>query len=216
MKEGGMRTAKKSSKLASLLNEGDGRMELRLPEEAIPYYTKALEIDPENAAGWNSLGLASYLVKDYAKGLMCFETALQINPDFAEAWGNKGNLLVKLERYPEAFDCYDAAIQKNPMHPVAIWGDKGRAYYAAGKYEEAITCFDQALALHQDHLESVVGKGSALCKLGYFQEAVRCYDRALQINPLSTRARVYRKIALDNLERSGGSRQRRIRDFPTR
>lgn len=201
------------SKRDNLLAEANGRMEHHLPEEAIPFYTKALELDPNNAAVWNSLGLASFLLKEYSRALECFDTAIRIDPDLAEAWHNKGNVLVKMGQYPEAFATFTVALEKNPVNPVAIWADMGTAHYAVKEYEEAIACFDQALRIHPLHQDVLVGKGLALCQQGYFEEAMRCYDRALQINPLHAVARKNRKIAQERMEQYGGLTQRRIKDF---
>ena len=204
---------KKGITLESLISEGDARMEHRIPEEAIPFYTQALEIDPENSSVWNSLGLASYLMKDLSKALMSYDKALQIDPSNSEAWKNKGNVLVKLNRYPEAHSCFDTAIQKNPENLATIWTEKGMTYYREKEYDAAIACFDTALQIEPKRQDSLVGKGSALCQLGHFKEAIHCYDQVLQINPISTRARVYRKIALDKFDKVGGKSQSRIKDF---
>lgn len=200
-------------KINNLLAEANGRMEYHLPEEAIPFYTKALNLDPTNTAVWIDLGTASYLVKAYQRALECFETAIQLDPNLAEAWHKKGNVLVKLGRYPEAFAAFVVTLEKNPRHPVPVWADMGMAHYALMEYDKAITCFDEALRIHPLHQEVLVGKGLALCHQGYFKEAMQCFDQALEVNPIHTRARVYRKVAQDRIDQHGGFTQRRIKDF---
>jgi tetratricopeptide (TPR) repeat protein len=208
-----IRSKTKAEDALGLITEGDARMELRIPEEAIPFYTKALEIDPGNSVVWNSLGLAFFLVKEYQNALTSFDRALSLNSEYADARRNKGNVLVQLDRFTEAFQCYDHALKGNHPNPASVWHDKGRAFYSSGQYDEAISCFDRALQIDPRRQDTLLGKGLALCRLGNYKEAIGCYDQILLINPVYTRARAYRSIALEKIEQIGGKSQRQIHDF---
>ncbi len=60
------------------------------PEEAITYYTKALEIDPKLTDARVDMGTAYYDLEEYDKALEAFKTATTENPNHAFAWYNMG------------------------------------------------------------------------------------------------------------------------------
>ncbi len=56
-------------------NRGDNSVDREQYEEAIQYYRKALELDPDYANAWNNLGFAYYKVGQPEKAQECKETA---------------------------------------------------------------------------------------------------------------------------------------------
>lgn len=60
------------------------------PEEAITYYTKALEIDPNNIDTRVDMGTAYYDIQQFDKALEAFRAATDANPNHAIAWYNMG------------------------------------------------------------------------------------------------------------------------------
>jgi tetratricopeptide (TPR) repeat protein len=204
---------KKVVEVSALIADGNTRMDLRAPEEAIPFYRKALERDPENIEAWCRLGFAISLLKEYSKALECFEKALMLDPNHSEIWRNKAKVLAKEGRYAEAFACFDTALGKNPSDPAAIWNEKGASCLQSGSNEDAAECFERALQLNPLLLGALMGRGIALCRQGRFKEAILCYDKVLENDPLFSRARKYQKMALDRIKQYGGSSQRQIIDF---
>ncbi|UCD92800.1 MAG: tetratricopeptide repeat protein [Methanobacteriota archaeon] len=53
--------------------------------EAISCFTKAIEIDPENAEAWTNRGTVMKEMNKLGEALTCFQNALNICPDFEEA-----------------------------------------------------------------------------------------------------------------------------------
>lgn len=204
---------KMTRKVSTLLVEGNARMDLHMPEEAIPFYQQVMEKDPQNTEALQGLGLASLLVKEYSKALQCFEHAIKLAPNDPVNWINIAKVFVKEKRYQEAFNSFNTALDKNPSNPAAIWNEIGLTSLECGSNEEAIVFFDQALGINPQLLESLAGKGLALCKEGRLKEAIVCYDQVLEVDPLYPKARIYRAIALKRMEEYGGSSQRQMRDF---
>ena len=50
-------------------------------EEALKYFDKALEIDPENVAAWNNKCVAFYRLGKNEEALKCIDKALEIDPN---------------------------------------------------------------------------------------------------------------------------------------
>jgi len=165
-----------------LYNKGLSFAILGKPEEAIPFYDRALEINPKYAHAWVHKGLALESLRKFGESLKCFDKALEIDPRHAHAWAAKGYTLISLGRHEEAQKCFERALEINPREATSWWG-KGRALASLGKDKEGIICYDRALELDPRYADAFVGKGLILISLGRHEEASKCFDKALEINP---------------------------------
>ncbi|MGK7940886.1 MAG: tetratricopeptide repeat-containing serine protease family protein [Crocosphaera sp.] len=119
--------------------EGDRLRHKKQYKEAIKFYNKALKISLNDAAIWNSLGLALSELGSYEKSIKSnrqdiksrglgrykeaiksYDKAIEISPDYIYAWYNRGFALEKLGRYEEAIKSYDKALEIDPNHEYAI------------------------------------------------------------------------------------------------
>lgn len=109
--------------------------------KAMEYYSKCLELDPENAAALCGKGdiLTTYLEND-EEAIRCFDKALEINPNFAPAWCWKGLSLTCLGKYEKAMICYDKALEIYPNYDNA-WYHKATAADKLGRNEDAEACY---------------------------------------------------------------------------
>ena len=78
-------------------------------QQALSYYNKAIELNPNSTGAWNNEGVLLYELGNFTNATYCFGRALQINSSLAEAWNNKGASLARLGRHDEALKCYDNA-----------------------------------------------------------------------------------------------------------
>jgi tetratricopeptide (TPR) repeat protein len=94
----------------TLLDKGAALFSLGRYEEAIEYFDRAIELDPNNAKAWDNKGSALYGLGRYEKAFEHYVRALQISPNYASAWGNIGITLSSLGRYEEAIPYLDRSI----------------------------------------------------------------------------------------------------------
>ena len=62
-------------------------------DEAIQYYDKALQIDPNDTVALNNKGVALSDLDRYDEAIQNYDKALQIDPNYTDALNNKGNAL---------------------------------------------------------------------------------------------------------------------------
>ncbi len=62
-------------------------------EDAIPYYDKTIQLNPEHIGAWNNRGIALSRLKRYEEAINCYDKAIEINPNHANAWYNKAKAL---------------------------------------------------------------------------------------------------------------------------
>jgi len=83
---------------------------LKRYDEAISYYDKVLEKDPEFPEVLINKGHALNQLKRYDEAISYYDKVLEKDPEFPEALINKGHALNQLKRYDEANLYYDKAL----------------------------------------------------------------------------------------------------------
>jgi tetratricopeptide (TPR) repeat protein len=170
------------SSITDLLDKGNSLFTEGRYEEAIQYYDKVLEIEPNDVYVLYNKGNAFYSLGNYTEAIQYFDKALEIEPRLVEALTNKGLALADLGKYQEAIQYYDKALEIEPRLVEALT-NKGLALIYLGKYQEAIQYFDKALEIEPRLVEALTNKGAALIYLGKYQEAIQYVDKALEIEP---------------------------------
>lgn len=196
-------------------------------QDAITYYDKATETDPEYyVICLMSKGLALKKLGRYKEAIACCDKLLNVSQNNAPAWFCKGTALFDMGRADEALLCYDKVISLEAKTPM-IWYSKAYALYSLGRFDEALQCVEEEIKLKPDSsyaqelkqkilkretgketvfsevtksdAEEWYKKGYALYKQGKHQKAISCYDKALEINPSDAEFWLQRGIALDFL-----------------
>lgn len=102
---------------------------LKLNDEAISYYTKAKEIEPQNHVAYN--GIAEVYrdnKKDMDMAMSWYQKALAVKADERKACFGMGYCLNSKARYGEAIPYLKKAIEKEPTY-TAAYVELGYSYY---------------------------------------------------------------------------------------
>ncbi len=83
-------------------------------EEAISYFDKILEKDPQNTKALTNKGVALGSLERTLEAISQFDKVLEIDPNNLDALNNKGAALVKLEKYDEALLYFDRILAIDP------------------------------------------------------------------------------------------------------
>jgi tetratricopeptide (TPR) repeat protein len=92
--------------------------------EAIPYFDKALAINPNYTLALNNKGAALYGIGIYNESIAYFDKALSVNPGYTTALYNKGAALSKLGIYNESIAYFDKVLAIQPTNALALAGKK--------------------------------------------------------------------------------------------
>ena len=80
-------------------------------EDAVKYFRKALELEPEDGLTWTGLGLALIQAGKYQEAVESFDRALEQSFFFTDTWAYRGEALAALGHYQEAVESYEKAIK---------------------------------------------------------------------------------------------------------
>jgi tetratricopeptide (TPR) repeat protein len=185
--------------------------------EAIPFFERAVELDPQFCSAFSMLGMAYYNVDD--------EQASRKN--FAKAFELKDRRLTQEENF-QTTALYHSAVTGNLEKEIAVlvlykqsyprsmsaYNMSGRAYALLGRMEEALQQFNWAI----DHspvpsVQHYTNASQALLILGRFDEAKKLLDQWQQKGALNSSQRVNRyRIAF--LENDTVTMERMTREAP--
>ena len=154
-------------------------------DDAIKYYERAIQIDPDNKLAW--INKANALVRlnrtDEATG--AYQEALNItnkilvdDPENPSLWAEKGLLLHNVGNSEEAVKAFANATRIDPRDEIS-WKMMGVLLASElHRYDEAAQAFDEALKANPEDGQVWSLKADALKALGKSAEAEAAYARA--------------------------------------
>ncbi|MDJ1182241.1 tetratricopeptide repeat protein [Roseofilum casamattae] len=163
-------------------------------QEALPFYDRALEIQPNKHEAWYNRGVALHDLRRYEEAIESYDRSLEIKPDKVEAWDARGIALRKLGRYTEAIVCYDKALHYKPDFSEA-WHNRGVSLLALGNYSEALQSFARALQITPNYGAALYNSACAYSLMGQPNEAFDNLEKAIAID-----AQKYVAIASEDKE----------------
>jgi eukaryotic-like serine/threonine-protein kinase len=116
-------------------------------DEAIGYYDRVLELEPQNVDAWNNKGVCLRKQGKLDDAMTCFTHATTFGRENASAWGNRGNCLYALGRNEEAIADLTKAISRDAKNEVA-WLNRGMAEERLGRKADAARSYASFLALN--------------------------------------------------------------------
>ena len=108
-------------KTNSILDEGNRLFLKGKLKEAIFYYDKILNENPENISSLNNKGYALSKLKDYENAMKCYDAALQISPDDLSVQINKISSLRKQGNFTKALSLCDKILKINPKYNIVLY-----------------------------------------------------------------------------------------------
>ena len=187
-------------------------------QDAVPFWKKAIHVDPANATYRNLYGLALQAVGRQEEARREFRRALQVSPKLVDAYSNLGYSLWMDGQETAAEREFDFALKLRPTdanlhfargllsaelgeHSMACqhldlaqpWpGDQQNVWAIISAYGACnqISKATQVASLLPSNFETMVELGKTFLALDQPLTAIQFFERASNLNPLSTVARL--------------------------
>mmetsp|Transcript_10318 Transcript_10318/g.19548 ORF Transcript_10318/g.19548 Transcript_10318/m.19548 type:complete len:257 (-) Transcript_10318:190-960(-) len=163
-------------------------------DQAIEWYTKAIEADPTVHAVYTNRAAALFNTDKVEDALSDAKKAVEINAQWTKGYYRIGACYLKLGKSREAVKAFTAGLETEPGNLQIKQG--------LADARKAVTL------LPVDHHEAKQ-RGNDCYKLSQYEEAVKCYTQALELCPatdsefkatlLTNRAESYRQMSMDDL-----------------
>jgi protein O-GlcNAc transferase len=162
--------------------QGLGRHETGLVDQAEAIYRRILAVDPTHPDSLHLMGVVSHSRGQKAEAIGYYTAAIAHLPNRAPYHNNLGNTLSDLGRFEEAVAHYRTALGLRPGS-AEIHGNLGHVLGLLGRWDEAMRHFRMALEGRPDSPEILCNLADALRRLGLLREAERYYRHALVLKP---------------------------------
>ena len=153
-------------------------------ETARRYCERALELDPDLAAGHLCLGTIYDAQGDRKAAIGTLERAIGLEPTHDEAFRTLAEIYPR-DDLEKAIETYEQAIEARP-HYWRMYDWLGTLLFGHSKWAEAASSYDKAIQLAPDYVgDSLNNRGATYIYLGRYEDAVRDLKRAIDSNPTS-------------------------------
>ncbi len=150
--------------------------------KAIELITKAIQINPKQAAYHSNLANIYKEQQQFEKAIVCYQQAVLLAPNHIDAYNQMGIVFSTIGKLPEAVSCFRQTMAIDPNNAEG-YSNLGIVLRRQGKFKEAIEYYQKALALRPTYAEAHINFGIALEYQGHLIEAAQCYSKAIHCNP---------------------------------
>jgi tetratricopeptide (TPR) repeat protein len=157
-------------------------------DEAIGFFQKALEINPDHTVALQNLGNAYRQKKDWGAAKKTLEHALALNPDDAEANYGLGMVYAQLNDTGRAYDYLQKALAARPAYPEAL-NNLGILYLRTGRPEEAKKSFAESIRVGPGFEQAYLNLARVYAIEGDKAKARATLQELLKVHPEQAQAR---------------------------
>lgn len=182
---------RKLTDFKEIVEKGHQAYDAKNYEEALKYYTQALDINSEDVDTWINLGLCHRHLERYDEAIECYMEATRLEPKSKLAWNNMGWAYHCKNDEQWARDAYKKALDLDPAYDRALV-NLAESYNNEDNYEKTVEIFERALEIDPSDYNNWIDLGYAYRNLEEYDKSIEAYHQALKLNPMD-------KLALNNL-----------------
>ena len=168
---------------------------LKKYEEAIIDWSKAIELNSNDADLYNNRGWCKFELKKFEEALTDFDKADELDPNYANSYNGRGWCKLELKKFEEALTNFDKAIELNSNDAIYYEGSgvcrsllansyngRGWCKYCLDKYEDAIIDLDKSIELDPNFANAYNGRGWCKYYLDRYENAILDFNKAIELN----------------------------------
>ena len=164
--------------------------------KTIENYLKVLELDPNNYAAFNNVGLIyNYEIKDFDKSLEYYTKSIELSPNDPLAYQNRGQLYSEnLKDNDKALLDYNKVVELAP--------EDSESYYYRGEFyrnhlqdhDKALLDYNKAIELNPEDPKLFFANGFLYAEINKQNKALENYLKVVELD--TTYLNIYNNIAL--------------------
>jgi len=150
--------------------------------EAVEFFHKALQSNPDHAVALQNLGIAYRQQKDWAKAETALTRVVALRPDDPEANYNLGMVYAQLNDTERAYKYLQKALAARPAYPEAL-NNLGILYLRTHRAEQAKQCFQDSIRLAPAYDPSYLNLARVYVIEGNKARARETLEQLLKVHP---------------------------------
>jgi tetratricopeptide (TPR) repeat protein len=143
------------SNLEHLYNIGLSHAKRGNPRDAIFYFDKVLDVEPNHFDALTNKGNALGKLGKYDQAITCYDTILKDKPNHMICLINKGLALHYLGRYDQAITCYDKILTQAPDSPNTLY-HKACTKCLQNDVEQSLILLEKAILLDSEYAKKAL------------------------------------------------------------
>ena len=151
-------------------------------DEAIEYFLKALELNPEHVVALGNLASAYRQKKDLENARIVLERALRIDPDNAEINFSMGMVCAQSNDLARAYEYLQKALAARPVFPEAL-DNLGIVYFLTGRPDEAKRSLEESIRVAPSYERAYLDLAKVYAMQGDKAKAREVLEQLLKIHP---------------------------------
>lgn len=155
---------------------------LKMYEQAIEDYQRALKLEPQAAYLHNSLGILYFDTGRSEEAIQHYLEAIKWDPSQPYYYSNTGLAYERLGAFDEAEQYYNLAIETDEQYAEA-YNSRANIHYNRQEYQKAELDYLRALELEPDNPIFLRNLGSNLSKMDQIDRAMDCFEKAIRLDP---------------------------------
>lgn len=163
-------------------------------DKEIAEFTKAIEINPNDANAYLKRGLAYVKKGNYNQAISDYTKAIEIIPDYIEYYYNRGLIYEKQGNFTQAISDFTKAIEIEPESAKPHYA-RGLIYEQQGNLTQAISDYTKAIEKNPKYVKPYYAHGLVYEKQGNFTQAISDYTKVIEIYPDEAEAYYKRGLA---------------------
>ena len=155
---------------------------LKRYKEALAWYEKSLEYNPNNAKAHNNMGIILSILGAHEAAIQHFNEAKIINPELPQVYNNLGNAHEGLGQLHEAIKDYEMAISVQANYTDSYY-NLARTYTEMREFEKAESTLNKLIQLDPNNAYACFGMGNMYAKKRDFDKAITWFEKAIKLKP---------------------------------
>jgi tetratricopeptide (TPR) repeat protein len=147
---------------------------------AIKFYTKALDCNPNYFNALFNRAFAYDKIGDTSSAIANYEKALESNPSNPFTYYNLGIIYDKMEKHHQAIKYFTQAISIS-SEKSDFYHNRGLSLRKICNFKEAIKDFNEALAITPKHTKALYNKAYCYEKMQLYHEAEENYKQCIEL-----------------------------------
>jgi tetratricopeptide (TPR) repeat protein len=149
---------------------------------ALQYYTKALELDPDNNASLTNRGIIYARLGDHEKAVQDYDQALKGVKKEYRIYYNRGIAYYNLKEYAKALKDFNQALLLKPGHARSYY-NRALVYEGLKNYRLALADYNKSLKLEPGDAQAYCNRGSLYQQQKLYHKALVDYNKAIEVDP---------------------------------
>ncbi|MEI7815970.1 MAG: tetratricopeptide repeat protein [Desulfuromonadales bacterium] len=172
--------AQQASLSNNLLIAGVRMLQKSRPEEAVPFFKKALAMDSSSIDAYNYLGNTYLKLNKNDDAIATFKKLVAMKPFDKDSAVTLGNAYAQAKKYADAETSYKKAVSLAPNDNLAHYS-LGQTYLLQNKLKEAETEFQKVTRISPRDANGYYALGATYNKMGKYDTAISNLKQAVNL-----------------------------------